>query len=112
MEEHVDWRQFCEYIRTHLPTGEFLFDPPEIWDKKWLARTVTEAAEIPVRAEIVDIVRVAGYEITMETGWFGIRSWSKAEKEVIRKVAFAHWIEWRETSEQGFERLRSPLIEL
>jgi hypothetical protein len=90
-EENVDWRPFCAYIRGHLPTAEFLFEPPEVWDKKWFARTISETAEkVPVRTEIVDLVKAAGYEITGKHGWFGTQSWSLADEEVIRRVAFAN----------------------
>ncbi|KAF2422989.1 hypothetical protein EJ08DRAFT_701426 [Tothia fuscella] len=110
--DHVDWTPFCADIRSHLPMAEFLFEPPEVWGKSWFARTVTETAEaILVRAEVVDIVKAAGYEITAKKGWFGKQSWSLADGEVIRRVAFAHWIEWRERSERDLERLGSQLVE-
>jgi hypothetical protein len=112
-EEHIDYRPFCEYIRGHLPTAEFLFELPKVWKETWFARTISETAEkVPTRAEIVHLVKAAGYEITEKNGWFGKLPWSLADEEVIKRVAFARWIEWGKRSEQDLERLGSHLIEL
>jgi hypothetical protein len=112
-EEHMDWKPFCEYIRSNLPTAEFLFDPQEVWDEMWFARKISETdVKILVREDIVNLVKAAGHEITEKKGWFGKLPWSIADEEVIRRVASAHWIEWRKKSEYDLQRLDPQLIEL
>jgi len=102
-EENVDWRPFCEYIRAHLPTAEFLFEP-KVWDETWFARTISETnKKIPSHVEIVDLVKAAGYDISIKNGWFGKQSWSLADEEIISGVAFAQWIDWRKRSEQDLK---------
>lgn len=64
-EEHIDWKPFCEYIRSYVPTNEFLFDPQDVWDEMWFARKLSETdVKIPVRQDIVNLVKAAGHQLT------------------------------------------------
>src|ERR1700750_445292 len=100
IEQHPDWFLFCRYVRTEVPTGEFLFDL-DLWDRKWFARTIVEKRIFPVRQEIVEFVNSFGYTITPPKGRFFRKSaGSVDDKKPINLVANSFWIEWRQEAEQ------------
>ncbi|KAF2665503.1 hypothetical protein BT63DRAFT_463740 [Microthyrium microscopicum] len=116
IEQHPDWWLFVAYVKTHIVSGEFLFEPYQ-WDKTWFARTIVESAEFPVREEIMDFVpglrgRFPEQPTPPRDIFKSLRTrpkpvkqvtWPQAEKDIIELAAMEIWVEWRQEAERKLQ---------
>ena len=117
-QDHEDWPRLVDYIRSQLPTGEFLFSPSEwalhpadedehqrstAWDTTLFVRSVVEiegyAETIRVRQEIVDFVTALGPNISLPRTPL-TRKWSEDDRKLIVGACHRYWIRWRENAER------------
>jgi hypothetical protein len=107
-ENHEDWPVLIEYVQNNVWMGEFLLEPPKVWDELWFARLVNETKsreDIPVRKEIVKLVTDAGLPLTWpgRRGFRLRRKWTEGETSTIREAAEFIWSNWRARMEGELE---------